>query len=400
MRSCSVKLASVVGARPQFVKVAPILRAISVRNEAGAEVTEHLLVHTGQHYDYEMSQAFFGDMNLPEPQYNLEVGSGTHGVQTAAMLERIEEVLRSELPDLVLVYGDTNSTLAGALASAKLHVPVGHVEAGLRSYRKDMPEEINRVLSDHVSTLLFCPTTRAVRNLQREGIGAALNEGKLVPPGYRGFGAKATCDSPWILNVGDVMKDALVERVMDATGIPEAVDRTGLAKGEYAVATVHRAENTDNRDRLQAILRALERVSIDLFPVVFPIHPRTRKAMERYRLSVSSPELHLTDPIAHSEMLRLLRDAQLVLTDSGGLQKEAFLLSVPCVTLRNETEWVELVDSGWNRLVDADEERICDAAATLRTECNAQDRPVLYGDGHAAERIADVCLSWWIDERI
>lgn len=389
-----MKLASVVGARPQFVKVAPILRAISAQDVAGTEMVEHLLVHTGQHYDYEMSRVFFGDMNLPRPQYNLGVGSGTHGVQTAAMLERIERVLRSEPPDLVLVYGDTNSTLAGALAAAKLHVPVGHVEAGLRSYRKDMAEEINRVLSDHLSTLLFCPTARAVQNLVREGIGGALNEGKLISPGYRGFSAKATCDSPWVVNVGDVMKDALVESAMDATGIPKAVDGAGLANGEYAVATVHRAENTDDRDRLKAILRALERISIDFFPVVFPLHPRTRKAMERHRLSVSPRALYLIDPIAHSEMLRLLRNAQLVLTDSGGVQKEAFLLGVPCVTLRNETEWVELVDSGWNRLADADEERICDAAATLRTECDSRDRPVLYGDGHAAERIVDMILAF------
>jgi UDP-GlcNAc3NAcA epimerase len=191
------------------------------------------------------------------------------------------------------------------------------------------------------------------------------------------------------------MKDALVERAMDAIGIPEAVERTGLGEGGYAVATVHRAGNTDDCDRLEAILHALERVASDVFPVVFPVHPRTRKAMERYRLSPSSPALHLIDPIAHSEMLRLLRDARLVFTDSGGLQKEAFLLGVPCVTLRNETEWVELVESGWNRLADADEERIYNTSITLVEECDVGDRPVLYGDGHAAERIVDLCLAWW-----
>jgi UDP-GlcNAc3NAcA epimerase len=390
-----VKLASIVGARPQLIKAGPVLGAISARNEAGAEAIEHLLVHTGQHYDYEMSQVFFRDMDLPGPQYNLEVGSGTHGVQTAAMLERIEGVLCSELPDLVLVYGDTNSTLAGALAAAKLHIPVGHVEAGLRSYRKDMPEEINRVLSDHVSTLLFCSTMRAAQNLEREGIGGTVGGGSLLPLGYRGFSEKATFDRPWVLNVGDVMKDALVERSMDAVGLPEAGKSMGLAEGAYAVVTVHRAENTDDRDRLEAILDALERISSDLFPVVFPIHPRTRKAMERYRLSPSSPALHLIDPIAHSEMLRLLHDARLVLTDSGGLQKEAYLLGVPCVTLRNETEWVELVEGGWSRLAGADEERIYNAASTLVEGCDAGDRPVLYGDGHAAERIVDLCLAWW-----
>lgn len=370
-----MKITSVVGARPQFVKLGPMCRAF----EADGEGLTHRIIHTGQHYDAAMSDAFFEDLLLPAPDVNLGVGSGPHGAQTGEMLARLEEAFLEQRPDLVLVYGDTNSTLAAALAAAKLHVPVAHVEAGLRSFRKDMPEEVNRVLADHVSALLFCPTAQAAENLAKEGV--ALD----VPV------RNASADTPAVLEVGDVMKDAIEQNVRRAAERPHVASRLGIGSG-YAVATVHRAENTDDPTRLHDIFRAFGDVARDL-PVVAPLHPRTRHALSASNVCAFSPDVNLVDPLSYLDMLQLVSQARLVLTDSGGLQKEAYLLGVPCVTLRDETEWVELVEAGWNRLAGADRERIVSAARSA-LETGRRRAASLYGDGHAAERIVAACVAW------
>jgi UDP-N-acetylglucosamine 2-epimerase len=344
-----MKVASIVGARPQFIKAAPLDRELRRDHQ-------HLLIHTGQHYDYTMSAIFFDELGIPEPDYNLGIGSASHGQQTGEMLVGIEETLLGEQPHCVVVYGDTNSTLAGALAAAKLHLPLAHVEAGLRSYNRDMPEEINRVLTDHAADLLFCPTETAVKNLAREG----LTEG--------------------VYNVGDVMYDAVLQS-MDAVEKSSAVlDSLDLESGSYLLATVHRAGNTDNLQNLSSILEALSEVEE---AVVFPAHPRTRRAMEGIGYA-PSPHVHLLEPVGYLEMLKLEKNARLVLTDSGGVQKEAFFFGVPCVTLREETEWVETVEAGWNTLVGANKERILQAVHTFRPE---GDQPQVFGDGKASEKI-------------
>jgi UDP-GlcNAc3NAcA epimerase len=348
-----MKVLSVVGARPQFIKAAPVGRAL-----ARAGVRE-VLLHTGQHYDPQMSEVFFRELGIMQPHYNLGVGSASHGAQTATMLEGIEEVLLHERPDYLLIYGDTNSTLAGALAAAKLQVPVAHVEAGLRSYNRAMPEEINRVVADTLSTLLFCPTQVAVDNLAREGI----TDGVHI--------------------VGDVMYDAVMwasERVDDGV-----LDRFGLQSKRYLLATVHRAQNTDDPRNLTNILDALEESGEK---VIFPVHPRTRKALDVEGIAPGD-NLTLTEPVSYMEMLALEKHARLVLTDSGGVQKEALWLGVPCITLREETEWVETVQSGWNTVTGTDPQRILSAIAAPQLTTSP---PNFYGDGHASEKIAGVLM--------
>jgi len=319
-----MKVATIVGARPQFIKAAPVSRELRQQH------TE-VLIHTGQHYDDTMSAIFFRELEIPTPDYNLGVGSGAHGQQTGAMLARIEEVLLAEQPDWMLVYGDTNSTLAGALAAAKLHIPVAHIEAGLRSFNRRMPEEINRVLTDHVSTLLFCPTQTAVDNLAAEGItqGAHL--------------------------VGDVMHEALLWAAERARAQSIILEQLGLGEKGYLLATVHRAENTDDPARLRAILDAF--AALDE-PIVFPIHPRTQARIEALNLKSKIENLKSIPPVGYLDMVQLEQSARMILTDSGGIQKEAYWLGVPCVTLRDETEWVETVQTGWNVLVGAETERI------------------------------------------
>jgi len=352
------KIVTVLGARPQFIKASVVSHAMA---QAGA--LEEILVHTGQHFDTNMSDVFFTELGMPKPGYVLDIHGGTHGAMTGRMLAEVEMVLLAEKPDAVLVYGDTNSTLAGALAAAKLHIPVAHVEAGLRSFNMVMPEEINRILTDRISRWLFTPTDAAAANLRREGVA----DGLIVP-------------------VGDVMYDVALHhggRVGEAGG---AMQRLDLQAGRFVLATVHRAENTDCDERLESIVSALEEVSARL-PVVWPLHPRTRGVLlRRGRLAHLGPRVHLIDPVGYLDMVQLEKHAAAIATDSGGVQKEAFFYRVPCVTLRDETEWVELVDASWNRLAPpTDAAAVVSAVTAAIGRAGTDVQP--YGAGDAADRI-------------
>jgi UDP-N-acetylglucosamine 2-epimerase len=348
-----VKVVTIVGARPQFIKAAAVSRVMRQRHE-------EVLVHTGQHYDYEMSGIFFEGLDLPKPDVNLEVGSGAHGAQTGAMMKAIEDVLVAESPDYTLVYGDTNSTLAGALAASKLSIPVAHVEAGLRSFNRRMPEEINRVVADHLANLLLCPSDTAVNNLAAEGISKNVHQ------------------------VGDVMLDVLNWARRRLQEQPSSIlSKLGLTERSYLLATVHRSENTDDPKRLAEILECFEAFDE---PLVFPVHPRTRKVIAASATKADS-KVRLIDPLGYLDMVSLSGSARLILTDSGGLQKEAYWLGVPCLTLRNETEWVETVDAGWNLLVGPDAQRIRTAVQTFAP---SHPRIDLYGRGFAAEKCMEV----------
>lgn len=386
-----MKIVDVVGARPQFIKLAPVLKAIQKHNrEAGGTPIREVLVHTGQHYDYEMSQVFFDELGLKVPDHHLGVGSGTHAYQTGEMLKRVEEVLLAERPDAVLVYGDTNSTLAGALAAAKLHIPVAHVEAGLRSYNRRMPEEHNRVLADHCSDILFCPTATAVENLRREGFGNVLNGGRLLPrggPGELFLSGHAFRSGPLAVNTGDVMYDAALLYASLSEKKSKALEELGLSPRAYALATLHRAENTDRVDRLAGIMEGLERIAAEGLPVVLPAHPRTRKALKEAGIGVRG--VKVIEPVSYLDMLALEKGARVILTDSGGVQKEAFFFMVPCVTLREETEWVETVEAGWNVLAGWEPESIAQRTLGVNRGLDVESP---YGDGFAAERIV-ACFS-------
>ncbi|MDH7559579.1 MAG: UDP-N-acetylglucosamine 2-epimerase (non-hydrolyzing) [bacterium] len=351
-----MKVISIVGARPQFIKAALLCKLLRQKHQ-------EVLVHTGQHYDENMSEVFFREMEIPEPEYNLEVGSGPHGEQTAEMLVRIERVLMAEKPDVVLVYGDTNSTLAGALAAAKLCIPVAHVEAGLRSYNRTMPEEINRVLADRASELLFCPTRAAVENLRREGITAG------------------------VYLVGDVMYDAALHFGQMAAQRSTVLEQLQLRPLGYLLATVHRAHSTDDADHLRSILTAFASVSER---IVFPIHPRTRRFIKEHGLEQllhGAANVLSTEPVSYLDMLQLERNARAILTDSGGVQKEAYVFGVPCITMRAETEWLETVADGWNCLVGTDTQAI---VAAIRSFAPHGPRNNHYGDGTACQRIVTV----------
>ena len=353
-----MKVVSVVGARPQFVKAFPVSRALSDRHE-------EVLVHTGQHYSETMSEVFFDELDIPTPEYNLGVGSGTHGEQTGRVVARFGDLVAREEPDVVVVYGDTNSTLAGAIVTAKTDARLAHVEAGLRSFNRDMPEETNRVLTDHVSDLLFAPTARGVENLAAEGIDDAVL-------------------------TGDVMYDAILWARSRAAERSTVLAEHDLAEGEYVLATVHRAGNTDDPERLEAIMAALADCERE---VVFPIHPRTRECLDAYGIyEAVAASLTLIEPVGYLDFVRLLDGAERVATDSGGVQKEAFFLDTPCVTLREETEWVETVEAGWNTLVGADEDAIAQA---LAAPVSLPEKPERYGDGDAAERMVET-----IEERV
>lgn len=358
-----LKLLTIVGARPQFIKAAAVSRVI--RSQYARDI-EELLLHTGQHYDENMSQVFFDELDIPHPRFNLEISGGHHGAMTGRMLEAIENVMLAERPDWVLIYGDTNSTLAGALAASKLHIPVAHVEAGLRSFNMRMPEEINRILADRVSNQLFCPTRTAVENLAREGVtnGVSL--------------------------VGDVMYDVSLYYRDLARSKSDALDRLGLKEGEYVLATCHRAENTDDPCRLREIGLALAELAAHQ-PVVLPVHPRTAKILADQELAPMMKDVKMVEPLPFLDMIRLEQSARVIVTDSGGVQKEAFFYDVPCVTMRDETEWVETVELGWNVLTGASREAIVSAALAPALPTSKGDNP--YGDGKASDKIVSALNS-------
>jgi len=395
-----MKVLSIVGARPQFIKAAVVSQQM---RQVGAK---ELLLHTGQHYDFNMSEVFFRELDLPQPDYYLGIGSGRHGEQTARMLTGIEEVLLQEDPDLVVVYGDTNTTLAGALAPVKLHIPVAHVEAGLRSYNRQMPEEINRIVVDHCSDLLFCPTQTAVENLQREGFQNVGRAGHSdTASGRCSWFLDQQRQAPLVINVGDVMLDLarqVNERLQrEGWGKTDILGRYGLAPREYVLTTIHRASNTDEPENLRRILEAMRQIAQRGLKVLFPVHPRTRKAMEKADLLplLDTAGIITSEPVSYVEMIALESEARLLLTDSGGVQKEAYFFGVPCVVARGETEWIELIQIGWNRLAGPRTEAILAAAETiLREDFAHKPRPDYYGTGHAAARIVTV-LSWFAEGR-
>jgi UDP-N-acetylglucosamine 2-epimerase len=368
------RVLSVVGARPQFIKLAPISRAFRKSPSLEGIELQHEVIHTGQHYDERMSEIFFEQLELPRPRHDLEVGSGTHGVQTGLMLQRLEQCFLAERPDAVLVYGDTNSTLAASMAAAKLHIPLAHVEAGLRSFDRTMPEEINRIVADRLSDVLFAPTDAGMRNLEREGLGANA----------------VLC--------GDVMYDAVLYNREVANRESSMLRTLGLTGAEYGVLTIHRASNT-TREVLMPLLRGLTRIARDTVPLVFPMHPRTRATLGG-DLPDTGPALRIIEPVGYLDMLNLVDHARIVLTDSGGLQKEAVFLEKPCVTLREETEWVETVTMGANRLVGCDPRRTSEAVRDFLSgrglTRDAWRAAVArhYGEGRAAERIHRRLASW------
>lgn len=356
-----MKIITVVGARPQFIKAAALSRCI--KEEYSNEI-EEILIHTGQHYDENMSAVFFEELGIPAPKYNLAITATTHGAMTGRMLEAIEEVLLDEKPNKVLVYGDTNSTVAAALAASKLHIPIAHVEAGLRSYNMRMPEEINRIVTDKLSTYLLCPTNEAVKNLHLEGITKGIHQ------------------------VGDVMYDNALYFSQQAKQKSIILQKLKLKIGEFVLVTCHRAENTNNKENLTHILKALNEMANDL-PVVFPIHPRTLAYINNYDLSNYLKNLIVVEPISYLDMVALEQSAQVIVTDSGGVQKEAFFYDVPCITMREETEWVETVELGWNQIVGADAKKIY--AAFLQIQKGKKDY-LPYGDGRASQSIIDSIL--------
>jgi len=392
-------IVSVVGARPQFVKAAVVIDAL-----AKFPNCQHHLVHTGQHYDSRLSEIFFEELDIEAPEYNLGVGSGSHGWQVAEMLKSLEEVIDRISPDWVMLYGDTNSTLAGALAASKLGIPVAHVESGLRSFRRNMPEEINRVLTDHVSSALFCPTTTSVSNLHKEGLPVhdfsakclSVAEAEEVVGRLPDYGT-----DPVVFLVGDVMMDAALQYAKVAEARSEILGRLMLRDEPYVLATVHRAENTDTPERLLGILSGLEYLSQKM-PVLLPVHPRARKAIERLGWTPrSNCSLRLIEPVGYLDMLMLEQHARLIATDSGGVQKEAYFFGIPCAILREETEWTELVESGWSRLVPClsfDPERISDELLSM-LHAHPQDKKNEYfGRGNSCEVIASIISAWKIKE--
>ena len=379
-----MKIVTIVGARPQFIKAAAIRRAIQKINQRSQtrlhekRRIQEILVHTGQHYDYMMDKVFFEELKLPKPDYHLGVGSGSHAKQTGKMLERIEAVLRREKPRMVMVYGDTNSTLAGALAAAKLKIPVAHVEAGLRSFNRAMPEEINRLLADHLATLLFCPTDQAVRNLSKEGI--------------KDGGTRI------VKNVGDVMYDSILyyskvaekkSRILHDLNLVDP--RSAIRIPNYYLATLHRAENTDDPKKLKSVCRALNEIG-KRTPVVLPLHPRTKKIIKVCHVFSEFKNIKFIEPVSYLDMLTLERNAKAILTDSGGVQKEAYWFRVPCFTLREETEWVETIKSGWNVLVGTSVERIVKEVSQTEGRRKYLKKNKIFGDGKASQKIAQILI--------
>ncbi len=347
-----MKIITVIGARPQFIKAAAVSNKLRENN------TE-ILIHTGQHYDENMSKIFFDELSIPYPDYNLSVGSGGHGKQTGEMMIKLEEIYEAEKPDIVLVYGDTNSTLAGALVASKMLIPVIHVEAGLRSYNKAMPEEQNRILTDHLATKLFAPTDTAVKNLNAEGV------------------------TDNVYNVGDVMFDAVLHFREIAKTNSTIIDRLSLKDKEFILTTIHRAENTNDISRLRNIIEALNASGKT---IILPLHPRTKKYMSDYGLKFSD-NIIVIDPIGYLDMLALESNCVKIVTDSGGVQKEAFFMKKPCITMRDETEWVETVENDWNRIVGTNKDKILDAILNF---VPSKEQKVIFGDGKSSEKICDI----------
>jgi UDP-GlcNAc3NAcA epimerase len=375
-----MKIVTVIGARPQIIKAAALSRAI--KSHYANEIQE-IIVHTGQHYDENMSQVFFDELQIPHPDHNLHVGSASHGVQTARMTEGIEALLLKERPDFIVLYGDTNSTLAGAVAAAKIHVPIVHIEAGLRSFNKSMPEEINRIVCDHCSTLLFTPTKAGLENLKREGFPIDNAD-------------PYTIDNPKVYHCGDIMYDNSLHFADIAEEKTDIIQRMELANKPFILATIHRDSNTDHPERLSAVFSALMRLSMEC-QVVLPLHPRTSKLLktnlkEDLQAQIfNSQSIHLIPPVSFLEMIALERHAQLVMTDSGGVQKEAYFFKKPCIILRPETEWVEIVQTGNAILADADESRITQAWQHFKGN-PPTTFPEIFGDGHAAEFMLEKML--------
>jgi UDP-N-acetylglucosamine 2-epimerase len=432
------KIVTIVGARPQFIKAAVVSRAIREHNEKLASTLSpsaispspllEVIIHTGQHYDANMSDVFFQELGIPHPDYNLGIGSGNHGEQTGKMLVEIEKVLLRERPDMVMVYGDTNSTLAGALAASKLHIPVAHVEAGLRSYNKNMPEEINRTLTDHVSSILFCPTETAVRNLKKEGFTNIVNNGTLIdapishlplalshPPSpltdpdasfaesnmspcsshftsdaslFTDFDAPLALSHPLVVNVGDVMFD-LALQIKENVNESSVLKKYNLKPNEFILVTIHRAENTDNESNLRNVWEALIELTEGGKPIFFPAHPRTIKALRDHGLLEGNlpDRIILNVPVPYGEIIALESTARLVITDSGGVQKESYFFQTSCAISRKESEWVELIESGWAVLTGADRQRIVESASLLWERKPSRDWKAFYGDGKASQRI-------------
>lgn len=389
-----MKVINIVGARPQFIKYFPVSKAIEKFNEQStvknppSETTsfiphqsnvliEDILVHTGQHYDYAMSEIFFNELGIKRPHYHLGVGSHSQGIQTGQILQKVEEVLLKEKPDIVIVYGDTNTTIGSTLAAVKLHIPVAHIEAGLRSYNKYMPEEINRVLTDHSASVLLCPTENAVENLRKEGFGNILNDGKLID----NYSRIPHSPQPTVINVGDVMYDVLLIAIEIAAQRSKILENLDLTGKEYHILTVHRAENTDTHDTLEGIINFVNNVSAGT-TVIFPVHPRTKKIFGTIRKKLAD-NMRIIEPVGYFDMVWLLKHSTLAFTDSGGLQKEAYWLKVPCITLRDETEWIETIQSGWNTLYKNYKE-----CSNLRHDNN------YYGNGKSAEKIVNILFEW------
>lgn len=348
------KIISIIGARPQFIKAAPLSKELR-------KYFKEVLIHTGQHFDYKMSDIFFKGLDLPEPDYNLGINSLSHGKMTGAMLGEIEDILIRENPEAVIIYGDTNSTLAGSLAAVKLQIPIAHIEAGLRSYNRKMPEEINRVLSDQISKWLFVPSLVAKNNLEREGV----REGIYI--------------------VGDIMYDAVLHNINKALSYSNILLNLNLEKNNYLVATIHRQENTDDETRLKKIIEIFSLVDKK---IIIPLHPRTKKKIEDFHLNFSDNVI-VIDPLGYLDMLNIMQNAYVIITDSGGIQKEAYYLNAPCITLRDESEWVETVDVGWNFIVGVNQDKFISAYSSC-TAVREQKHPELYGDGKTAEKIVDI----------
>jgi len=378
-----IKLLSIIGARPQIIKAAALSRAI--QNFYSEKISE-IIVHTGQHYDENMSQVFFDELNIPQPNYNLNVGSGSHGKQTASMIEGIEEILLKEKPNAIVLYGDTNSTLAGAVAASKTQIPIVHIEAGLRSFNKSMPEEINRIMCDHVSTLLFSPTKVGYTNLLAEGF----KENNSAPYNF---------DNPKIYHCGDVMYDNSLHFSTVAENKTSIIADNGLEKGKFILATIHRNNNTDEPERLNALFSAINKIATENNKtVVLPLHPRTAKLLpqnlnaELYSAVKTNKLIKIIPPVSYLEMIALEKNTELIITDSGGVQKEAFFFEKPCIILRPETEWVELVECGSAKITDADEQKIIDAYHYFKNNKNLQF-PKLFGNGKASEFICSEIIT-------